>query len=123
MTIFVKFPQEVKDMIWAFSVEPEIISVQIRRKVNEAKPKRKQQRGQSATKQFTFKYQAGSVRVDLNGEILPISGIRQANGDSRRAYFKYRTSCIHLLKNGHKIYFNPSSDILHFGNIASIYST
>jgi hypothetical protein len=112
MTIFDRFPQEVKDIIWAFSVEPEII---------ETKSKRKQLRGQSVKKPFIFKFQAGSVRVDLNGEILPISGIRQANKDSRRAYFKYRTSCIHLLKTGHKIYFNPSSDILHFGNIASIY--
>jgi 2EXR family len=122
MTYFPKFPQEIKDMIWGFTVEPEIISIQIRRKVNEAPSKKKQKRGGAARKQFTFEYIAGAIRVDLNGEFLPLSGLRSASRESRAAYFDVRPDCIHLLENGAKIHFNPSFDILHFGNLSSIYS-
>jgi hypothetical protein len=73
-------------------------------------------------RQITFKYEASSVQIDLEGDIVPHNGLRGANKESRAAYFKARPFSVHLFKRGHKIWFNPATDILHFSNLSSVFS-
>jgi hypothetical protein len=95
----------------------------MRRKVKESKEKSKQAPNQASPKQqMNFRYEAHAVQIDLNGNLLPLSGLRGASKESRNAYFKARSFAIHLLKQGEKIYFNPDIDVLYFGDLSCVFS-
>ncbi|PMD12082.1 hypothetical protein NA56DRAFT_713525 [Hyaloscypha hepaticicola] len=104
-------------------MEPEIISVEFRRRVRESPTKLLQVPGRThAGIQMRFKYTIISRRIDLNGNRIPHSTIRSVCRESRAEYSTVRSAALHIAPRGHKLYFNPYTDILYFSDLSSIYA-
>jgi hypothetical protein len=121
MVPFSEFPTEIRDAIWTLAVEPEIISIKMVRKVNQTPSKIRQTPYQAALEEFTFSYDMGAVRIDFGGQVLRLCGLRGASVESRSVFFKVKHHRIHLLRRGQPIWFNPLTDVIHFGNLTRIY--
>jgi hypothetical protein len=124
-TLFPRFPNEIQTMIWKFSSWPaEILSIEVIRHIVSEKEsnKKKKVTGRYIKRQFSIKYEAFGVPLNLNGtyisrpdgEAFVTSGQLGACKDSRTIHLKAKPDFLRLLINetGRKIWINAEIDTI-----------
>ncbi|PMD48835.1 hypothetical protein L207DRAFT_575484 [Hyaloscypha variabilis F] len=123
MTLFQKFPPEVRNMVWKFSVlESEIISIEVIRHIVSEKTtgKKKKVDGDYIPRQFSIRYEAFGIPCFLDGNYITRhdgkdfsrSGQLGACKHSRSIYLQAKPNFLRLFKTGHKIWFHAKTDTI-----------
>jgi len=121
--LFRKFPIELRTIVWDMAASPsEIISIEVVRPIvfEKGTNKTKLINGVKVPRQFSIKYLAFGVPVNMDGSYITRpdgkafvrSGELGACQESRKIYLKAKPRFVRLLKTagGGNIWFNPDTD-------------